>query len=581
MIPRSYGSHAAALVIGLMYALVASSAPAASQIAANVDAAFAPFDKPSSPGAAVAIYRHGKLEYSQGYGLANIEYDIPIRPRTPFEVGSVSKQFTAFAIALLARDGKLSLDDDVRRYLPYMPDFGRRITIRHLLLHTSGLRDAMSLFHVAGHEVGSLLRQGQVVSMIARQRQLNFPPGTEYMYCNTGYLLLAEIVRAVSGQTLRDFTSERIFRPLGMTQSFFFDDVREAVPGRAYPYERWHGMGAGEAARWGRTPLNWEIVGGMGLTTTVEDLARWAGNFGRPVVGDPELIRQIVRTGALDDGTPIPYGFGLREMQLDGHRVFMHSGAAVSGSLKAIFVYYPDHDFAVAIAANGAREVSLDVLVRRVANLYLPRNPKQSSSAESVAQDRTHRDVVAGMYTNPFMPAFDIELRGERIIYREISDGSETDLVLRADATMDFGSPGGSHYRLVFDPDGRVAALDLVPANGVPVTRFSRTTRVEPSAGALTQLVGDYRSDELDVTYRVSIELNRLALRSTWNVGPITLTPVLPDRFEGRADRINWDVVVFERDACGRPTGLRLHTHRARGLFFEKVSVLDACKAVD
>lgn len=186
-----------------------------------VDAVFAEY-RPDAPGAAVSIYQGGKLIFSKGYGLADLEAGTPLTARTPIHVASVSKQFTAFAVALLAREGKADLDADVRTYLPWMPQFSEGIiTVRHLILHTSGLRDQWALFTLGGQEMQSRLRQQQIVNMVARQRSLNFTPGVEYSYSNTGYTLLAEVVKAVSGQTLREFTTEHMFKPLHMDSTFF------------------------------------------------------------------------------------------------------------------------------------------------------------------------------------------------------------------------------------------------------------------------------------------------------------------------------------------------------------------------
>lgn len=227
-------NHSRSILFAILISVMASvwadhSPPTREQ---RVDALFAQFDRRDSPGVAVGIFQNGKVLYCRGYGMADLEQGVAIGPDTIFHVASVSKHFTAFAVALLARDGKLRLDDDVRTYLPYVPDFGSVIRVRHLIHHTSGLRDQWDLFALGGKSFSDVLDTRQVINMISRQRTLNFTPGSATEYSNTGYTLLGEIVHATSGQTLREFTTQRMFQPLGMTHTFFYDDVTEIVPGR-------------------------------------------------------------------------------------------------------------------------------------------------------------------------------------------------------------------------------------------------------------------------------------------------------------------------------------------------------------
>jgi CubicO group peptidase (beta-lactamase class C family) len=312
--------------------------------ATAVAALFSGYDQSTTPGLAVGVYRDGHAIYAQGFGTADLENPTAITPRTVFYAASASKQFVAFAILLLSRDGKLSLDADIRTYLPYVPDFGDKITVRHLVHHTSGLRDQWSLFELGGIQDGGPTHQRQVVNMVKRQRALNARPGTEYNYCNTGYTLLAEIVHAVSGRTLREFTTERIFKPLQMRDTFFYDDASEVVPRRARAYEK------DDRGVWHRKVLAGDTVGGTGLHTTIEDFGKWAANFSHPTAGDADLIRQFIGAGSLDDGTPLDYGFALERQVVAGRQAVLHTG--VHGAFRAVFAYFPAERFAVAILAN-------------------------------------------------------------------------------------------------------------------------------------------------------------------------------------------------------------------------------------
>ncbi|MBL8267469.1 serine hydrolase domain-containing protein, partial [Steroidobacter sp.] len=390
MNPRSW------LALGLAVALSAcgggKQAPPPSIPAeqAKVDAIFAEYARPGSPGVAVGIYRGGKQIYSAGYGYADLASNVAITPHTPFQIASTSKQFAAFSAVLLERDGKLDLDADLRDYLPYVPDFGRKITPRHLIYHTSGLRDQWDLFLLGGRSMSDRLRQSQIVTMVKRQRGLNFAPGAGFEYSNTGYTLLAELVGAVSGQTLREFSDTRIFRPLGMRDTFFSDDLSEIIPNRAHSYEQRDG-------KWHLAPLNYETVGATGLYATVEDLLRWAANFTRPVVGDAALIREFSEMGKLDDGSAIPYGFGLKRMTFSGHEAVYHNGS--DAAFRSQFAYFPEQDFAVVLLANNG--MNLQPAFEKVIAAYLPAATTQNSLPALTTPEPSLVDALQGTYLTP------------------------------------------------------------------------------------------------------------------------------------------------------------------------------------
>ncbi|MGB5781833.1 MAG: serine hydrolase, partial [Eudoraea sp.] len=210
--------------------------PRAVTLNGQVDELFTVWDNKETPGAAVAVVQNGAIVYKKGYGMSNLEYDIPIVPSTIFHIASVSKQFTAFSILLLESEGKLKLDDDIRKYIPEVPDFGKTITLRHLASHTSGLRDQWNLLAMAGWRLDDVITKEHVLKLISKQQELNFDPGEEYMYCNTGFTLLAEVVARVSGVSFATFTKERIFKPLKMNNTLFYDDHEKIVKNRAYSY---------------------------------------------------------------------------------------------------------------------------------------------------------------------------------------------------------------------------------------------------------------------------------------------------------------------------------------------------------
>ncbi len=281
----------------------------------------------------------------RGYGSANLEYRVPITPQTPFHVASVSKQFTGFAIVLLALEGKLSLDDDIRKHLEEVPDFGTPITIRHLIHHTSGLRDQWETLAMSGWRLDDVITREHILKMVARQRELNFPPGSEHMYCNTGYTLLAEIVARVSGQSFAEFTSERIFKPLGMTNSHFHDDHEMIVPGRAYSYSK------GEHG-YRNSVLSYANVGATSLFTTAEDLARWLLNFEDPQVGGSDGIAMMLEPGVLNDGKKLNYAFGLVHSKRKGLDVVSHGGS--DAGYRTVVIHLPQKRLGVVVLSNLA-----------------------------------------------------------------------------------------------------------------------------------------------------------------------------------------------------------------------------------
>src|SRR5436190_8839473 len=260
----------------------------------SVDELFAKWNKPDSPGCALAVIKEGKVIYERGYGCANLEYGTPITPSSVFYIASVSKQFTAMSVLLLVQQGKLSLDDDIRKHLSGIPDFGRVITIRHLIHHTSGLRDYEELLAMAGWRMDDVITREHMLNIVSHQKELNFNPGEEYQYCNTGYCLLAEIVARTSGQSFREFADANIFKPLGMTNTHFNDDQERIVRNRAFSYRP-------DASQSFKNAFNnASVVGGGGIYSTVEDLAKWVGNFDHGRVGGPEVLKQMHEQAVLN-----------------------------------------------------------------------------------------------------------------------------------------------------------------------------------------------------------------------------------------------------------------------------------------
>jgi CubicO group peptidase (beta-lactamase class C family) len=346
----------------LLALFVSLAAPlAADETTDKVDKLFASWDKTTSPGAALAVIRDGRIVYERGYGMAKLEDGIVMTPDKIFDIGSVSKQFTAACVVLLVRDGKLSLDDNVRTFIPELPDYGTPITVRRLLHHTSGLRDYNALLEMAGFRDDSDCPTVQEsLDVICRQRKLNHPPGAEYSYTNTGYFLLGQIVERVSGRSLNAFAQERIFKPLGMAHTLFQDDHTQIIPNRASGYEA-----AGQGFRLDLS--NWDETGDGNVYTSVEDLTLWDQAFYNGKLGR-DVMDMLQTTGTLTGGKPIDYAFGLRVRTYRGLRTVSHSGSWAG--FRAALIRFPDERFSVICLANLGT-IEPYILAFQVADIYL------------------------------------------------------------------------------------------------------------------------------------------------------------------------------------------------------------------
>ncbi|MDH3441107.1 MAG: beta-lactamase family protein, partial [Gammaproteobacteria bacterium] len=328
---------------------------------AEIDSLFASWDKPGSPGCALAVARDGDLVYSRGYGYSNLDYDIPITPQTVFDVASVTKQFNAASLTMLALEGKLSLDDDVRKWLPELPAFESPITLQHMIYHTSGLRDYLNLFPLAGRDDYHPISHPQILAMMSRQLAPNFPAGDRYAYSNTAYMLLAQVVERASGQSFGDFTHERIFEPLGMNGSRMYDNREEIIPHRSIGYD----IDDNGHARIVHN-YNFDVAGDGQLYSTMEDLLRWDNYLHG--TDEPAIHSAMLTEGTLSNGEPTGYAQGLRLDEHRGLRRVGHSGS--SWGFRTELVRYLDAGLSIAVSCNfdSARP---GTLARQVADYYL------------------------------------------------------------------------------------------------------------------------------------------------------------------------------------------------------------------
>ncbi|HEY8563556.1 MAG TPA: serine hydrolase domain-containing protein [Pyrinomonadaceae bacterium] len=360
-------------------------------IEVQIDSLFSGYNQ-ATPGLAVAVVKDGKIIFKKGYGAANLEYDTPITPKTVFQIASVSKQFTAFSIYLLEKEGKLSLEDDVRKYIPEVPDFGKPIKIKHLLAHTSGIRDQWSLLTLAGWRMDDIMTTEQILKMVSRQKELNFEPGSRFGYSNSGYTLLAEIAARVSGKTFAEYTKEKIFAPLAMNDTQFYDDAKRIVKNRANSYEKVGGA-------YQKKNLNHSAVGATGLLTTVEDLSKWALNFENPKVGDAELIRRFDEPSRLDNGQPVLFAVingensyhakGQFTRNYRGVDLLNHSGH--DAGFQTFLLRFPEKRLSI-IALSNDEHIRIFQTAFNIADIYLKNDlkplPKANPASPAVEKDK-------------------------------------------------------------------------------------------------------------------------------------------------------------------------------------------------
>jgi CubicO group peptidase (beta-lactamase class C family) len=525
---------------------------------ARADAVMARWTGRAAPGCSAAVSRHGRVVYSRGAGMANLEYETPITPASVFHVASVSKQFTAMAVLLLAEDGKLSLDDDVRRHVPEWA-VTERVTIRHLLTHTGGLRDVFLLTEMTAPGDRGLGAADWLVSLLARQRRLNFPPGSEYQYSNAGYLLLADIVERVSGQPLRTFAEARIFAPLGMTQTFFHDDASMLVRRRATGYVRRDG---GFAIAIGFDSL----VGNGGLFTTPRDLLRWEENFVTPRVGTTAMVRSMETPTPLTGGGTSPYGFGLQIAEHRGRRTVGHGGGDPGTS--AYTLRFPDDGLAVAMACNLDEIDSLTPALD-LADAFLgarPSGPSGSSPSTTVTQSGDQLSKHEGLYRDPatqFLLRFFVR---DGVLMGSSGAGTDGGWAVAATGPTSFVIPN-TPITIEFEPDagGRAMGLRVIGDKPQPIALERLPDGFQPDRADLVAAAGRYASPELEVVYTLALRDGTLTLDIPRRK-PITLLPIARDAFVASY----LGVLRMRRDDAGAIIGLSSHTPGVREMEFAR-----------
>jgi CubicO group peptidase (beta-lactamase class C family) len=551
-----------AFVAAMLVAASASAQTARDSLATRVDALFADVNNTASPGCALGVIRGGALVYARGYGIANLDEDIALSPSSTFYIASTSKQFTAASILLLAAEGKLSLDDDVRKYIPELPDYGTPITIRNLLNHTSGIRDYLGLLALGAGRAENVMSDDDIIALITRQKALNFKPGSEYSYSNSGYFLLGQIVKRVTGTSLAAYAEARVFRPLGMIHTHFHDNHLETIHRRVIGYDQ---ARSGFAIDYYG---NFQGVGDGGLWTTVEDLALWDRNFYNPVVGGPALLQQQLVRGRLTNGDTLTYASGLILGRYRGLATVSHGGAFMG--YRTELLRFPAQRFSVICLCNLSR-MNPSALAKKVADVFLSSEFPQAVAADGARTEfrvelaAATLEALAGVYRNP---------QTGLVVPITVTSGRLTAAPFGApvaltamDATHFRSESGPVPVDIVFEPAaaGRAPRLRLtIGDDGSKPDMLERIPPLSIPPARLAEYAGDYWSEELRATYRVQVVGDSLTVTIA-NQPPLTLSPTVHDAFVAPGAAL-----TFVRDAQRRITSAVLWVAQDRNIRFQR-----------
>ncbi len=544
------------------------SAPTAKDPAKRVGQLMAAFSRTDVPGGAVAVVQNGKILFSKAYGMANLTYGVPFTTGTLNNIGSTSKQFTAFAIAMLAKQGKFSLDDDVRKHIPELPDLGKTVTLRHLLTHTSGYREFLNFLALGGLNMaeGDYIDRGEIIEIVKNQPELQNDPGAEFNYNNTGFCLLAMVVERVTKQKFPEWMQENVFKPAGMDHTMIRAYPRQVIPNGSTGYlpnrEGGYDEGRDIAAS----------TGAGGIYSTVGDLARWITNFHTGKVGGKDIIDQMFTRFVHTKGDTSAYGLGLFVEKHRGLRRVQHGGADMAH--RSMLMYYPDIDAGIitqsnntSIPADLANEIAV-AFFEKYMKPEAPQRKDQKGAAFNPAEyDPQKFDELAGRYELKEMPGFILTFsREDKKFYVEATRQPKVEMVPTSDSTFKILVVNAS---ITFHrtPESKVESLTLHQNGDHPASRL-QAEPWKPSPEELKGYTGRFYSGELEIFYTLAVEDSALAIQRR-RMPDIRLVPAKIDNFTAGNTLSD---LVFIRDEKGEITALKVSNGRTRGVKFEKAA---------
>ena len=524
----------------------------------SIDNVFSQWNNVNSPGCALALVQDGKITYSKGYGMADLEHGLSIQPNTVFYIGSVSKQFVTAAILLLEEQGKIDLDDDIRKYFPELPDYGYPINIRNLIHHTSGIRDYLQLWQMSGLNYLDEIEPEEALEIICRQKELNFEPGTRYLYSNSCYFMMALIVKRVTGKTIREYAQEHIFGPLEMNSTQFYDDNRRLIKNRAFGY------GGTFEGEFSNMMMRFDLVGSGGIYSTVEDLYKWDQNFYHNILGSrgDKFIDHMLTNGKFKDGSDIGYAYALNKEIYRGLNTFGHGGAL--GGYRSHFVQFPDQKTSVIILCNFASMnpggLAFQVADIVLADQFVEEEVVVEEEIEPIKLSPKKLKAFEGHYWNAWGNYSRRIYVKESILMYDRGNGNETELI----------PVGKQKFKMNLDlPISMFVSFEenkmMVGEEGDKPELFEEYTPIEPSVSELEALAGTYQADDVDAPFELVLEDGKLFMASP--DGKAQIRPVSKDVFT----QTYIGQVTFKRDDSGNVEGLVLDAGRVRKMWYKRV----------
>jgi CubicO group peptidase (beta-lactamase class C family) len=536
-------------VIAFLSSAISAQVPDKQKVVAGAERAFEKVSKAyvaPGPGCAAAVSLNGETVFEKAFGLADLEHSVPNTAQTIFESGSVAKQFTAASLVLLQQDGKLSLDDPVRKYIPELPDYGAPLTIRHLLNHTAGLRDWGTVMSLTGAGRGDrVINQDLAFDVITHQRALDFTPGSEYSYSNSGYNLAAIIVERVSKQKFPAFVEERLFKPLGMKNSSWRDDYQRIVPGRAQAYAR---QGNGP---WRLNMPFMNVYGNGGMLTTVGDWMKWNAMLDSQSLGAP-LVTALETQGVLNDGRKIAYALGLVVDKYKGMKDVSHGGS--TAGYQTFLARYPDNKVSVGVMCNGTSPGAGGIAANITDEIFGPFPETAKTEPAKVSEDELKKFVGTWRNEKTHMPA-------RFVIENGVSRWSGARLVPMGGGQFTAGS---NQLKFTFDKDDKPVSAETVDSDG-EVTRFVPEVEWKPTPGDFASFKGDWFSDEAGATLTVAVDADKMFIKQRPTLS-LAMRPLYKDHFD-----VSGYVVWFTRDKNGKVNNMHVGSSRMRDMLFVRV----------
>ena len=550
------------LFVVLSSAIPVSAQPLPDSTLKKIDSLFSKWDNANSPGCTVGIVRNDSLIFSKGYGMANLEYAIPNTATTIYHMASVSKQFTGYAIVLLAAKGKLLLDDDVRNYLSWFPDLKEKITIRHLLNHTSGIRDQWQLLAISGTRLDDVITQEHIVKILSRQRALNFKPGEKYSYSNSGYTMLAEIVKSVTGQTLRAFTDSAIFKPLGMTNTHFHDNYNEIEKNRSYSYQRI------DSAHFSNSVLSYSNAGATSLFTNIPDLGKWVMNFYKHIVGTQKEIDMLTTKGRLNNGKELTYALGISVDKYKGWKQYAHSGG--DAGFRTYLTVLPDLKMGFMVFSNlgdfNTHEKAYAIADLFVKDSTQKKEETKKDSRDSIAavlKDTLWLTKFLGDYISDDGLPFSFDMKGSKLYY-QIYD--QKNFLIREQKDT-FSMPDAPQIKFVFGLNTKDTTVNIfTPDQVYHLKKYIKDT--SQTDEKLKKYTGVYYCPELDCTYGIELRNHQLMLTHT-KYNDTKLAVIGSEHLT--SDYWWMNHLMMTRDSKNKITGFEVNSGRIMHLKFNKI----------